>query len=119
MKIEFETGDFVENVKRKAWEVKHDAEIKVNEAINWGKQNPQVVITMIPVAAKVCKEAYKYVTKQKELNDLERRFWDPRMGRYARSKRRLSKQEANYAERQFKAGRTYRDILDEMGLLER
>lgn len=118
MKIEFETGDFMENLKRKTWEFKHDAEIKAHQLYNFAKENPQVVIAVTPIVAKVIKDGYRSAMRSKEQDDLDRRFWDPRMGRYARSKRKLTKSEASYVERQYKSGRTYRDILEELGLLQ-
>ncbi len=119
MKIEFETGDFVDNLKRKAWEVKHDAEIKVNETINWGMQNKEFVVLAAPVALKAVKGVYKLLSKSKQQKLMElqdSRFWDPRAGKHVYPRRKLSKCEEEEAMRLYRSNKdlTYVDILRDM-----
>ena len=119
MKIEFETGDFVENVKRKAWEVKHDAEIKVNEAINWGMQNKEFVVLAAPVVLRGINGAYKLLSKTKQQKVMEKqdsRFWDYRTGRHVYPRRKLSKKEEEYAQRLYRSNKdlTYVEIFRDM-----
>lgn len=111
---------FGEKVKRKVWEVKHDATIAARRAYNWGMQNKEFVVIAAPLVLKGLGKAYKLASKTKEqryIDEQRYRFWDPRMGRFAYSRRKLTKQEEDYIERQYKAGRSYRDILGEMGVL--
>lgn len=120
MEIKFNTETIGETLKRKAWEVKHDAEIKVNQAIDWGMRNKEFCILAAPVVFKGVDKIYRLLRQTKEerlVKEQRNRFWDPRTGRFAYSKRNLSRSEEDYIERQYKAGRSYRDILGEMGVL--
>lgn len=120
IKIVFERDGetFIEKAKRKAWEIKHDAEIKARQVVNYCKDHPEVVAAAVPVIVATGKKIYKGVGDYREEYSRQTRFWDPRMGRYARSRRRLTRREADYVEREYLKGRTYRDILDELGLLQ-
>lgn len=109
---------FMEKAKRKAWEVKHDAEIKVKQAINYGTEHPEVAAVVVPVAIGAVKKAMKAYGIKTEEDNKRKRFWDPRRGRYAYSKRVLTRKEADYVEREFDKGRSYRDILSELGVLQ-
>lgn len=110
-----------EKLKKKCWEIKHDAEIKIRSGINWAKEHKELCAVAVPIAAKVLESGFKYAkkTKQERLVEEQRlRLWDPRKGRFSYYRRKLSKSEWDYIDREYDKGRSYREILDEMGLLK-
>lgn len=122
MKIEFDTENFAEKAKRKAWEVKHDLEIKTNEAINWGMEHKELVIAASPFVYSGAKKLYKLLAKTKAQRFAEKqesRFWDYRTGRHVYPKRKLTSEEEDYVERLYRNNKdlTYREILKEINAL--
>ena len=107
------------NAKRKIWEIKHDAEIKVREAYNWSKENKEFLVLIAPVAISGAKGAYRLLSKTKQQKIMEKqdsRFWDPRVGKHVYPRRKLSRKEEEYAQRLYRANKdlTYVEILRDM-----
>ena len=107
------------NAKRKMWEIKHDAEIKVREAYNWSKENKEILVLIAPVAFSGAKGAYRLRSKTKQQKVMEKqdsRFWDPRTGKHVYPRRKLSRKEEEYAQRLYRANKdlTYVEILRDM-----
>ena len=102
------------NAKRKMWEIKHDAEIKVREAYNWSKENKEFLVLVAPVAISGAKGAYRLLSKTKQQKDS--RFWDPRTGKHVYPRRKLSRKEEEYAQRLYRGNKnlTYVEILRDM-----
>lgn len=110
-----------EELKKKWWEFKHDAEIKIRSGINWAKEHKEFCAVAVPVTAKILESGFKYAKKSKQERLVEEqrlRLWDPRKGRFSYYRRKLSNSEWDYIDREYEKGRSYREILDEMGLLK-
>jgi len=90
---------------------------KAAKTITWVVEHPAEAATLASGVTlgigKVLKEYNKAMDQRRE----DCKFWDNRMGRYARSKRPLSRKESLEAERRFRNGESYKEILNDMGLL--
>lgn len=110
-----------EELKKKWWEFKHDAEIKIRSGINWAKEHKEICISGAIVGERILSSVVKYAKKSKQERLVEEqrlRLWDPRKGRFSYYRRKLSNNEWDYIDREYEKGRSYREILDEMGLLK-
>lgn len=110
-----------ENLKKKWWEFKHDAEIKIRSGIEWAKEHKELCAAAVPVVLGVCKEGSKYLNKTKQeklLAEQRQRIWDPRRGRFSYYRREPNRKEWEYIDREYEKGRSYREILEDLGLLK-
>ena len=88
------------------------------KAAYWAADNKEIVIATGTLLLGGARLAYKQHNQNREDRIRERRFYDPRKGRYSEARRNLSKKELNQIERRYDSGESYRSILDDMGLLK-
>lgn len=110
-----------EKLKKKWWEFKHDAEIKIRSGIEWAKEHKEVCAAAIPFVYEGCKGVYKLLSKSKQeklMAEQRQRIWDPRKGRFSYYRREPNRKEWEYIDREYEKGRSYREILEDLGLLK-
>ena len=84
----------------------------------WISKNKEYLVMAGPlVAATVAKLSRMYMTHREDVIR-ERRFYDPRFGRYSTACRRLRPRELRVVDERYAAGESYRSILDDLGLLK-
>lgn len=84
----------------------------------WISKNKEYLVMAGPlVAATVAKLSRMYMTHREDVIR-ERRFYDPRFGRYSTARRRLRPRELRVVDERYAAGESYRSILDDLGLLK-
>lgn len=109
------------NAKKKAWEIKHDAEIKFNEAKNWCIENKEFCLMAAPVifaGGKHVLNAVKKTKQEKLVRDQENRVWDPEVGYHWKLKRPLSNEEMAYLNYMHDEGFARYEILKKMNVLK-
>lgn len=84
----------------------------------WAADNKEIVIGVGTLILGGARLGYKQHKQNREDRIRERRFYDPRKGRYSEARRNLSKKELGEIERRYDNGESYRSILDDMGLLK-
>lgn len=108
----------IERIKRKIKAIIKKFVDGIKAAVKWIADNKEVAIIAFPAIAAVCGKATKvYMTRREDLIR-ERRFYDPRFGRYSTARRRLKPAELRQVDERYAAGESYRSILDDMGLLK-
>lgn len=110
-----------EKLKKKWWEFKHDAEIKIRSGIEWAKEHKEFCAAAVPVAYGVIREGISFFKKTKQeklLEEQRQRIWDPRKGRFSYYRREPNRKEWEYIDREYEKGRSYREILEDLGLLK-
>ena len=104
--------------KLKVEEAKRKAKETALKAAYWAADNKEVVIGAGTLLLGGARLGYKQHKQNREDRIRERRFYDPRKGRYSEARRNLSKKELTQIERRYDNGESYRSILDDMGLLK-
>lgn len=104
--------------KLKIEEAKRKAKETALKAAYWAADNKELVIGAGTLLLGGARLAYKQHAQNREDRIRERRFYDPRKGRYSEARRNLSKKELNQIEKRYDNGESYRSILDDMGLLK-
>lgn len=120
MEIRFDTENFVEKMKRKAWEIKHDAQIDINRKVDWCVHNKEFVALAAPFVFKGVKAGYGLLKKtktQKEIEQREKWVYDNRNGIRVDLRRKLTNKEKIKLDTERKKGRSVTEILNEMGLI--
>ena len=104
-------------MKEKGWFKK-----KLNSAMNWCKENKEILIIVVPAAAAVVTGGAKLVGKivdaSSEHNHQTLTCYDRSLGHYWKLKRELDNQEWVEIERRRKNGERLADILSEMKVLK-
>lgn len=105
LKVKFEL------YKRKSLEV-------ARRYAEWIMNNKEVVIPLATLGVAGMRTVGKIQRDAREDKLHERRFYDPRKGRYVESRRKLNTKEELELERRYNQGESYRSILYDMGLLK-
>ena len=104
--------------KLKIEEKKRKAKENALKFAYWAADNKEVVIGVGTLILGGARLGYKQHKQNREDRIRERRFDDPRKGRYSEARRNLSRKELGEIERRYDNGESYRSILDDMGLLK-
>ena len=94
------------------------AKEKVGEGINWVMEHPVESAGMAAAASTAISKTVRHRTVKTEERRRETEFYDPRTGMYAKSRRPLTAREKLAAERRYKEGFSWNQVLDEMRLLK-
>lgn len=91
---------------------------KFEDAWDWVTENWQYLAVIVPGIFGIGKKLLGDHKKTSEESLKERRFYDPRKGRYSTARRKLTKKEERLVEDRYNRGESYRAILDDLGLLK-
>lgn len=91
---------------------------KVDKALNYAKENPQVALGAITTLAWLGKKAIKGYEANREMKITECRHYDRRADEYYCSKRPLKTYEKIRLDKEYREGRSKGEILKSMGLLK-
>lgn len=91
---------------------------KINNAIQYCVDNPQVAVGVVTGLAFIGKKAIKGLEQNREIKITECRHYDRRADEYYYSKRPLKASEKLRLEREYREGRSKGEILKSMGLLK-
>lgn len=112
-------------VKSKWQQARETVRNKVQHAVWWAQNNPELVVIIIPAAVAVAKGTTKVVSKVLQRANMEEaarqirlRCYDPSEGHYWYLKRELSNQEWLIVNDRHKAGERLGDILAAMKVLK-
>lgn len=109
----------IEELKRKAYEVKQKAEQTVAKTVNWALENPMQAIAALTALGTVTGKVAKIHSVNAEQRKHDRKFYDPRTGKWSEAKRNLSRGEKMEIERRYLENKeSYQRILFDMGILK-
>lgn len=95
---------------------------KLNSAVNWCKENKEVLLIVVPAAAAgitgACKLGGKLIDLHKEHSHQNLTCYDRSLGHYWRLKRELGNDEWIAIEQRRKNGERLADILSELKVLK-
>lgn len=91
---------------------------KLEDTWEWITDNWKYLVVLVPGILKISKRLSSNYKKAAEQSCKERRFYDPRKGRYSTACRKLTKREEQLIEDRYNRGESYRAILDDLGLLK-
>ena len=107
--------------KEKFDDFKFKVKSKVRNLSDWLKQNPEVLVVLIPVVTKgsifLVKTISKNVTLNKQKNLKELYCYDRSLGHYWKLRRELSNQEWVEIDRRKRTGEKLSDILESLKVL--
>ena len=110
---------------KKAWEVKHDASWKLQRTSEWIRNNRDVIIAAIPIAAAAVSGTTKIVSKaiargnlKREQQLRDRYIYDRSLGAYWELKRAPSQAEMLSISKRRKNGESFGEILSSMKLVK-
>lgn len=95
---------------------KNSVGTKVHNTVEWAKEHPVEVASIIGASATVVSKGYKWSKLHEEKLHRERDFYDARVGKYTRANRKLKGWERDEIEMRYNAGESYNRILGDMGL---
>jgi len=107
---------FVEKCKLKIENGKTWISAKISSAIMWIEDHPTEAIAIGGAIATGTSKAIKVAKLHSDRVHRERDFYDPRLGRYTRARRKPTNDELDYIERRYKNGDSYNSIFRDMGL---
>ena len=109
----------IEELKRKAIEIKEKAEQAAVRTVNWEIENPMQALAALTALGTVTGKVAKIHSVNAEQRKHDRKFYDPRTGKWSEAKRNLSKGERLEIERRYLENReSYQRILFDMGILK-
>lgn len=103
--------------KVKFEEIKRKALTKLHDGAVWLSENKEWVIPLVTVAGGAAIKGTRAWNRHREDVIRNRRFYDPRRGRYTTARRNLTARELRIIDDRFERGESYRQILDDMGLI--
>jgi hypothetical protein len=98
--------------------LKRKAEMKVQYGWEWLKENKEMVIILVPIAAAAVKAVGKGRNLHKEEELKERYIYDRSLGHYWKLRRELTNKEYLEIDSRRKNGERMADILNEMRVLD-
>lgn len=98
--------------------LKRKAETKVQYGWEWLKENKEMVIILVPIAAAAVKAVGKSRNLHKEEELKERYIYDRSLGHYWKLRRELTNKEYLEIDSRRKNGERMADILNEMRVLD-
>lgn len=108
----------VNELKFKIW--LSNAKKKVVDAatktVKWVKENPIAAATIAGAVASSASKGYRAYRLHEEKVARDRRFYDPRTGKYTTSRRNLKGWELDEIEERYNNGESYNSILRDLGL---
>lgn len=108
-----------EELKQKGYEIKKKAEETAVRTVNWALENPMQAIAALTALGTVTSKVAKIHSVNAEQRKHDRKFYDPRTGKWSEAKRNLSKGERLEIERRYLENReSYQRILFDMGILK-
>ena len=108
----------INELKFKVW--LSNAKKKVMDAatktVKWVKENPIAAATIAGAVASSASKGYRAYQIYEEKVARNRRFYDPRTGKYTTSRRNLRGWELDEIEERYNNGESYNSILRDLGL---
>lgn len=96
----------------------HKVKTGTGKLVHYCADHPLVTITLASAGASVIQRGSKLWIDHSETVRRDRSFWDPRIGKYTKTKRKLSPYEQVEAEARFKAGEGWSEIFADMDILK-
>ena len=115
---EFKWLKFKVKVKQAVDSAKETVKKAVVATADFCRDHPVEASLVAGAVVKAVKVVNKVAVVGREERDKRRRFYDNRLGRYSRSRRDLTGREELEIERRYRGGESYREILDDLGLLK-
>lgn len=112
----------VEATKRKVNNAVNKVKEVASDTWDWAKNNPTEAIVVVSAIAGGVYKAGRLITKNREMRHeqyiADCRFYDPRMGEYVFSDKKLSNSEKLRFDSLYKQGYTKREALNIMGRIK-